>query len=513
VDIRRLPIGPHEAFVMSRVDGLSTIRDIGYATGLPCDKVAQCLTTLETLGAIDYEERPYDPSRQVEMARPNTVSGVSEKSESTNVTSSANPTPPPPSQVSSRTTAKGVDESLGYNPSELDAPCDLDQDRKKTILELYAKLDTFDHYALLGLSRNVDRKGVKSAYYERVKVFHPDRYFGKNLGIFREKLEKCFAQLTDAHETLADAERRAEYDSYLQSQQQALDLERSLNESITPRDLELLEQRLAEAMGPLGKVPLSSPEAAAPAGPSTSPPPSSTSVPIPSGRNLTEDERKKALARKLRFSQPNLRLNIPGSVPPPSIPPKEQIAEQLKRQYAQGRQSSNLGQLQELLSEADRALEKGDPVQASNHLRTAQSIAPSDPRIAERLAETQKLASTALASTYFKQGEYEEKSGRFEAAARSYERAARGQPQANSWESAARCLLEAGGDLRSAGEFAKKAIALEPERPSSHLLLGRIFIAARMRSSALAELERARSLDPNNDTVTSLLKRLERESF
>jgi tetratricopeptide (TPR) repeat protein len=228
---------------------------------------------------------------------------------------------------------------------------------------------------------------------------------------------------------------------------------------------------------------------------------------------LTEEERKKALARKLRLSQPNLRLNIPSSVSPPSIPPKEQIAEHLKRQYAQGRQSTNLGHLQELLSDAERALEKGDPVQASNHLRAAQSIAPNDPRVAERLAETQSQAATALASTYLKQAEYEEKSGRFDAAARSYERAARGLPQANSWESAARCLLEAGGDLRSAGEFAKRAIALEPERPSSHLLLGRIFIAARMRSSAVAELERARSLDPNNDTVTSLLKRLERESF
>lgn len=498
---------------MSRIDGTSTVRDIGYATGMLEDQLERCLSTLERVGAIDYAERPFDPTCHLRNTTATGSSGFSTKVEGPKPTVS---TPPPQSHVAITRHAPASSVPPTYSPSELEEPCDLERDKKKSILDLYYQLETLDHYALLGLGTAADRKAVKTAYYERVKVFHPDRYFGKNLGNFRNKLDDCFARLTEAYEILTDAERRAEYDGYLQSLKQAQELERSLEQTITPQDLEVLEQRMAEAMGPLGSSSFNQPTMppSGPFSPSTAPPPSShANVPASSGRLLSEDERKKALARKLRLSQPNLRMNLTGSIPPASIPPKEQLAEQLKRQYAQGRQAASLNQLHGLLADAENALEKGDPVQAANNLRLAQSIAPQDPRINERLTYAQALASTALASTYLKQGEYEEKSGRFEAAARSYERAARGFPQASTWEAAARCLLEAGGDLRMAGEFAKKALGLEPERTSSHLILGQVFIAARMRSSAIAELERARSLDPNNDTVMSLLKRLERESF
>ena len=496
---------------MSRIDGGSTIRDIGYATGMPEDRVEQCLVTLENLGAIDYAERPYDPSRNDETLAAGNVSGFTQKYASPKPAET--PAPPPSRQTVSPSVTEPVTPQL-YDPIELNVPCDLEIERRKAILDIYFRLETLDHYGLLGINKNADRKAIKAAYYERVKVFHPDRYYGKNLGDFRGKLEKCFARLTDAHETLVSVEKRAEYDGYLQSQQQAEELERSLNQSVSAEDLDQLERRLAEAMSPVGVPPLSNPAmSTSPFASPTPPPPSSASSPAPASRQLSEEERKKALARKLRLSQPNLRIGAPASVPQASVPPKEHLAEQLKRQYAQGRQAANLTHLQELLVEATTAMEKGDPVQAANSLRVAQSIAPQDQRIAERLIEAQSLAATALASTYLKQGEYEEKSGRFEAAARSYERAARGCSQASTWEAAARCLLEAEGDLRVAGDFARKAVALDPERPSSHLVLGRIFMAARMRSSALAELERARSLDPNNDTVTALLKRLERESF
>jgi curved DNA-binding protein CbpA len=476
------------------------------------DQVEACLSTLERLGAIDYAERPFDPSRQPQNSTSNASSGFTPKVPGPKQTAS---TPPPQSRVAITYHEPEPSVSPKYDPSELEEPCDLDREKRRAILELYYQLETLDHYALLGLGPTADRKSVKTAYYERVKVFHPDRYFGKDLGPFRKKLEVCFSRLTEAYEILTDTVRRTEYDGYLQSLKHAEELERSLEQSITPADLELLERRMVEAMGQLGSTPLNQPLAPlATAAPSTQPPPSNpASIPAPSGRLLTDEERKKALARKLRLSQPNLRMNLSGSIPPASIPPKEQLAEQLKRQYAQGRQTANLNQLNGLLADAETALEKGEPVQAANNLRLAQSIAPQDPRIAERLAYAQSLASTALASTYLKQGEYEEKSGRLEAAARSYERAARGFPQASTWEAAARCLLESGGDLRMAGEFAKKALSLDSERTSSHLILGQVFIAARMRSSAIAELERARSLDPNNDTVMSLLKRLERESF
>jgi curved DNA-binding protein CbpA len=391
----------------------------------------------------------------------------------------------------------------------------LDFERQQAILSLFSQLESLDHYRLLGIPENADRKIIKAAYYEKVKIFHPDRYFGKNLGDFRGKLEQCFARITDAHEILTSAESRAEYDQYLASQRQSEALEQALNATITPEDLDRLEQRLAQAVdsGPLHSSSNPSiPKEICPSDPVVTYSAAPTSDVSPSSRQLTDEDRKRALARKLRLSQPNLRVPTQSSMKAVSVPPRDQMAEQLRRQLEQGRRVTGSAQVANLLGDADAAMAGGDPVRAANALRAAQSLAPGDPTVGRRLAEAQAQAAAALADTYLKQGEYEEKGGRWEAAARSYERAAHSKPLASTWEAAARCLLECGGDMRAASEYMRKAMTLEPGRAASHLLLGRIFLAARMPSSALAELERARSLDPNNDTVMALLKRLERES-
>jgi len=56
VDVRRLPIGPEEAYVHSRVDGLSSTDEIALASGLDLDRVKRCLRRLSELGAIVIED-------------------------------------------------------------------------------------------------------------------------------------------------------------------------------------------------------------------------------------------------------------------------------------------------------------------------------------------------------------------------------------------------------------------------------------------------------------------------
>src|SRR5205085_2048698 len=45
-------LGPEEYFLMSRIDGSQTIRDIILATGLPVDRAIQIVTKLRTIGAL-----------------------------------------------------------------------------------------------------------------------------------------------------------------------------------------------------------------------------------------------------------------------------------------------------------------------------------------------------------------------------------------------------------------------------------------------------------------------------
>jgi tetratricopeptide (TPR) repeat protein len=57
----------------------------------------------------------------------------------------------------------------------------------------------------------VDRRGLKRAYFKISKDFHPDRYFGKKLGIYQKQLAEIFKALTDAFEYLDHDGRREAY--------------------------------------------------------------------------------------------------------------------------------------------------------------------------------------------------------------------------------------------------------------------------------------------------------------
>jgi len=85
---------------------------------------------------------------------------------------------------------------------------DLEPDRKREILAREALLGR-DDWTVLGLRPGANAEAVKLAYFEASRVFHPDRYYGKNLGSFRARLERIFQRLSEAHETLTEALRRA----------------------------------------------------------------------------------------------------------------------------------------------------------------------------------------------------------------------------------------------------------------------------------------------------------------
>ncbi|MGZ6139411.1 MAG: J domain-containing protein, partial [Myxococcaceae bacterium] len=81
---------------------------------------------------------------------------------------------------------------------------DLPQDRKREILAKEASLGR-DDWTVLGLKAGATAEQVKLAYFEASRVFHPDRYYGKNLGSYRTRLERIFQRLSEAHETLTEA--------------------------------------------------------------------------------------------------------------------------------------------------------------------------------------------------------------------------------------------------------------------------------------------------------------------
>ncbi|MBX3259879.1 MAG: DnaJ domain-containing protein [Labilithrix sp.] len=86
---------------------------------------------------------------------------------------------------------------------------------QRRITELYERLNRVDHYGLLGVSATDDAKAIKRAYFALAKEHHPDRWFRKDIGALRGKIEAIFNAMTTAEATLTNAKRRAEYDAYL----------------------------------------------------------------------------------------------------------------------------------------------------------------------------------------------------------------------------------------------------------------------------------------------------------
>ena len=156
--LRHLPLDPTDGFVLSRVDGERTVDEIAAGTGLPVDQVLASLGKMASLGLL---------------------SGVDA---------------PPPDD----------DDGVELEPAH-----------RERIVAAHATLHEVDLYALLGVGRDADKKAVKRAYFELAGVFHPDRFFRKNPGPYKAKMEAVFARVTEAHDILTHTDKRAQYDAYL----------------------------------------------------------------------------------------------------------------------------------------------------------------------------------------------------------------------------------------------------------------------------------------------------------
>lgn len=129
------------------------------------------------------------------------------------------PTPPIARPTPTTTTTTTPDPALRsktsgplpVEPAALTEAVDLDLQRKQEILELDQRCAGDDYFHMLGLAPEAAALEVKKAYYELSKRFHPDRYFGKNLGSYKARVDRIFRKLTEAQAVLSDEPRRQVY--------------------------------------------------------------------------------------------------------------------------------------------------------------------------------------------------------------------------------------------------------------------------------------------------------------
>ena len=510
-DLRSLPLGPEEAFVLSLVDGVVDADAIATSAGLEPTKVAAHLARLLELGAIRVAPRRPAPSRRPSIGAPTTEparSGAGPRG-------SARPSTPPVATVISSAPRSG----------DIDASLSISVELQARILDLSSKLSDLDHFQVLGLEMNAERAQVKRAYFSMIGTFHPDTYFGKQLGSFTKRMERIFQRLTEAHDVLSNPKSREEYESYLRVLGRTRAIE-ELTAKPAPR-MEDLEALLLQAEKAAARIP-SSPTG--PTGPATSvvmaasPTPATRPAKAPPAMprapslrptvEMVDDPvaRRQALARKFG------KVPAPSPAPPPvnDDDVREQAARRtaavkdLHQRYKHRQNTIKEQRVERFARAAEESLATGNAVSALNALKIARTLSGGDTGTVERLEELEKQLGSTMVDAYLERARYEENNGQHEQAARSYTRAARGLPNADVFRSAAECYLKAGIELRLASELAREAVQIAPNRVDLRLTLAKIYEAAGMLQNAQRELERALELTPESDRIKQWLKRIKR---
>jgi DNA-binding Lrp family transcriptional regulator len=181
ISLTSLRLSPVEGFVLSRVDGTTSYDDISRLTGLGVEPTLEILRKLRRERVIlnpgEKPDPPSAPPARSGSARPRSRIGIAAA---------------PPSLLELH------DDGSPVDAADLVLGPDLDAELKARIVRLHRRLKALKPHELLGISPGADANLVKRAYFAASKEVHPDRFYGQDIGPYRDLLSDIFAQLTRA---------------------------------------------------------------------------------------------------------------------------------------------------------------------------------------------------------------------------------------------------------------------------------------------------------------------------
>lgn len=151
---QRINLTPVDGFILSRVDGVVTARDILKMAVMPVEEAQRSLFGLLCTGIVEY-------------------------------------------------LARKPKDGASVLPS------------REEVLEAYKGFATRDHFEVLGIAPEAAEAEVKEAYFRLARRFHPDAHHDPSLADLRDELEAVFNRIGAASKVLSDPQRRAEYESGL----------------------------------------------------------------------------------------------------------------------------------------------------------------------------------------------------------------------------------------------------------------------------------------------------------
>jgi hypothetical protein len=189
---QHISLSPVDGYVISRVDGSSSARQVVSLIPLPEEQVHRSLFGLLSTGVIDF--LPDEDGR-----RPGAEARVRAAAQL--------PREPPP---------QPPEVAAGPPPVEKTRPLPFLDQRRLEILGVHGSLSRLDHFELLRIGRDATAAQVREAYFELARRFHPDAHHEPALSDLRDPLEQVFRRLGEAYEVLSEPEARARYERELE---------------------------------------------------------------------------------------------------------------------------------------------------------------------------------------------------------------------------------------------------------------------------------------------------------
>ncbi len=184
LDDGKVRLTSSEGFVLSRVDGLTSVADLAAISPLGEESTLRCAYGLISAGILRVEE----PKAKT-TTRSKRVEAAAESASQ----------PEPTDKAASKDESKAIREDVAQRLTSLDGAT---------------------HYEALEVSRGATPSAIKKSYYTLAKKYHPDHHLRRGLGDLQSDFEQILSQLADAYEVLSSPPKQLRYDHALAREQQ-----------------------------------------------------------------------------------------------------------------------------------------------------------------------------------------------------------------------------------------------------------------------------------------------------
>ncbi len=397
---------------------------------------------------------------------------------------------------------------------------DLSDDERSAIDRYDLLRQDATHYELLSIAIDADRKTVRDAYFALSKRFHPDVYFKREIGPYRERIEGIFRSLTRAYDVLGNPKQRAAYDQLLKSEgivpaapapapavpaqpekapvsagaREVAQQQRSATQSANVALGTAPTQAVAQAYPPGVVVPpslrtvLEAPQSRVTPAPASTPPPG---VPV-----IDEAVRARAMEAMARRLGAGARKPSIATAPAPAMPSAQQLAEERAAKIAA------------LVAKGEEAQKHNDLMAALESFRGAQNLSKDDAALNARVEAVTQLIKMQKVAEHIEKAKEAGRARNFDAAAMHWEKAWEGRREDSTLLLNAAEILSKAKEYKRAAELAQRALAIDPKLTKAHYILAVVFTEAGLRASARSAIEHLARLEPTHPQLKELKEKL-----